>query len=374
MLNKLKLAAIAAIASAAMALVAPASATAQTASKASAAKDVSVVAKPANPAANPASAVRATAAPAKTAQLVGAAQAAVEVPVLVKPPSPPANANELPEDISKAITAFVEALGGQVENLKLRETAVALCWQTHQGANKSSPGDTEFYECLAKAAAETGAIWESNIETLRQFNDELKKIHARASESKSFAAAQERQFAQEYLGKMKQVGTARARLELAQAAIARGQVMSPEQAAELRMLADDLSTSFHQATLLKRQRTYYKNYGEIASFYTDKIKELSIEASVFQHFAGNRRVVWNSIIKTIETEATMSNVIGQFDRLREMSERKLFPTLNALKEFGEIKMPQMPQMPDAPAQGNWKMPPVDLPELIKSVLDRTRDQ
>ena len=309
------------------------------------------------------------------AALAGPASAQAPVPaapVVVKPLELPAEAVDLPQATGRVMDAFVQDLTQHTQGLEARQADVAVCFDAYKTtANEArSVAVPAYYECIATAAANTKAIWIGAATTFRTFATSLSGVGKQLDEIKRYLGGQEQQISGQLRGLQTGIVEGRSKLQLVQAALARGQKLNADQTREVRHLIDDLMTAHLKAQLLKQQHAFFEQTGQRLVSYASQLGDLSGEIGVLEHQANNRTEVWAAILEAIRSQAAISVMDANFAQLR-LGLEKLGPMLEAIRRLQNIELPALPGAGEAPV-AQLQLPSANLGELLAAVLKQTQ--
>ncbi len=301
--------------------------------------------------------------------------------VIVKPIKPPTKPTvdpvSLTEDTRQVMTTFANELAGQAKTLETRQGDVAICFDAAKGKDgqASTPQGLDYYECVAKAVAETQAGWTAMAGSFHHFADSLDKISTKVASLQSYVGTRSQAIADAYRQTQTLIASGRQKLLLVRAALARKQTLTPDQTRQARLLIDDLWAMYQRGKLLDSQKVVLDGAAGKLTAYASYIGDLKGEAGVQEHFAKNRSDTWAAMLVAVRDQSTLSDLDNGMANL-DKGLQDLGPTLSAIRGL------QGAELPDLPGGGTDITPPAatlsgpdeDIGPLLDRVLNLTGDQ
>jgi hypothetical protein len=238
--------------------------------------------------------------------------------VIVKPVEIPANAPAIPQDVDRVIGAVIGSLIRSTDTLDAKKIDIAVCYENFRKAEgPSSVVETSLYECLAKATAETRAVWQEAALSFQAFGKGLSAIGDQGKKVASYIADQEQQAAEQARGLQAQISKGRAVLQLAQDARGRGKTLTSDETRQLRQLIDDVMTAnVKMQSLQKRQASFGQKKMQING-YVKALAELQGDSGLLEYKARNRADVWAATLEDVKARGITASFASNFSKLDE---------------------------------------------------------
>ncbi len=122
--------------------------------------------------------------------------------VIVKPmkptTTPAVDPVSLTEDTRQVMTTFADELATHAKELETLQGDVALCYDAAKGKDGQAPHGVDYYECVAKAVAETKAGWTAMAGSFHDFADSLDKITTQVGSLQQYVGTRSQAITDEY--------------------------------------------------------------------------------------------------------------------------------------------------------------------------------
>lgn len=300
--------------------------------------------------------------------------------VIVKPMKPTTTPSvdpvSLTEDTRQVMTAFADELAGYAKTLEARQGDVALCYDAAKGQDgqPSAPRGLDYYECVAKAVAETEAGWTAMAGSFHHFAGSLDKIATQVGSLQTYVGNRSQAIADQYRQTQASIADGRKKLLLVKAAVARGHTLTPDQTRQARLLIDDVWSMYQRGKLLDGEKAVLDGAAGKLTAYGNYITDLKGEAGVQEHIAKNRADTWSAMLVAVRDQSTLSDLDNGMATL-DKGLKDLGPTLAAIRGLQGAELPALPGGgTEVTPTATLSVPNEDIGPLLDRVLGLTSDK